>query len=144
MLKISYPAHIFRTKQQQDKEFIFDEVRRKWVILTPEEWVRQHFIQYLVQVRQYPASLMAVEKTIILNTLKKRCDIVLYKNQQPWMIVECKEAATPLSATVMQQVIQYNMAIPAQYLVITNGPETRGFTIHENNFIEFTEWPSFR
>ena len=91
MLMINYPEPSFRVKTEKGKECIFDPHRRKWLILTPEEWVRQNFIQYLIQVMNYPASLIALEKEIWLGEMKKRFDILVYnKDHQPWMIVECK------------------------------------------------------
>ena len=131
------------TETHEAVRFIFDPVRKKKLIIIPEEWVRQNFLRYLVQAMQYPASLMAIEKTIALNTLKKRCDIVVYKMQKPWMIIECKEVNVPLTPQVLQQVIQYNMARPANYLVVTNGSETRGFMVMNNTFAEIDEWPVY-
>ncbi len=100
---------------------IWDSVRKKWVQLTPEEWVRQNFIQFLVQHHTYPASLMSVEKEIMLGDVKKRCDIVIYRAQKPWMIVECKEMNITLDEMVLRQILTYNMSVPVPYLVITNG-----------------------
>ena len=89
MIKIDYPPYQPRIKKEDDKEFIFDEVRKKWMVLTPEEWVRQNFLQYLIQVKKYPASLIAVEKEIAVADTRKRFDIVVYnKDHQPYMIVE--------------------------------------------------------
>ncbi|HXP52943.1 MAG TPA: type I restriction enzyme HsdR N-terminal domain-containing protein, partial [Bacteroidia bacterium] len=90
MIRIEYPIYQPKIKKENNKEFIFDEVRKQWLVLTPEEWVRQNFIQYLVLVKQYPASLMSVEKGQQLNELKQRTDIVIYnRNAQPKMIIEC-------------------------------------------------------
>ena len=91
MIKINYPQFNFRIKVEESKEIIFDEVRRLWVRLTPEEWVRQNLIQYFLQELKYSASLFSIEKEIKLGTLRKRCDIIIYKNAVPWMIIECKE-----------------------------------------------------
>ena len=121
MLKIQFPHYAFKIKQEDSKECIFDEIRKKWVRLTPEEWVRQNFLQYLIQEKKIPSSLIAIEKEIQLSELKKRCDIVVYKNNKPWMIVECKEMNIPLSELVLDQIIRYNMALPVEYLVISNG-----------------------
>jgi hypothetical protein len=121
MVKIAYPEPKFRMKEEDNKEFIFDEFRKLWVRLTPEEWVRQNFLQYLVQVKNYPASLIAVETEIKLNDLRKRCDIIVYKADKPWMIIECKEMNEVLNESVLQQVLRYNISIPSEYLVITNG-----------------------
>lgn len=121
MIKLEYAPHSFKIKEENDKEWIWDEVRRRWVRLTPEEWVRQNFIQYLIKQYKYPASLMAVEKEMLLQDLRKRCDIVLYQQQKPWMIVECKEMNVTLNDIVLRQALTYNISIPVPYLVITNG-----------------------
>lgn len=121
MLSIEYPDFPFKVKEEDGKHIIFDEVRKKWVRFTPEEWVRQNFIQYLLQTKKYPASIIAVEKEIKLGELKKRCDIVVYKEHLPWMIVECKEQDVELTESVVQQVLRYNIKLDVAYLVITNG-----------------------
>ncbi len=143
MLKINYPENVLRIKKEKEKEFIFDEVRRKWVIITPEEWVRQNFLQYLIKMMQYPASLIAVEKMIRLGELKKRCDIVVYKLANPWMIVECKEMSLPLNEAVLRQILHYNIAIPSAYLVITNGVSHYAFERKEGKLVEVDKLPSF-
>ena len=128
MIKIEYPAYEPKIKKEAEKESIFDEVRKQWVILTPEEWVRQNFLQYLIQVKKYPASLIAVEKEILLGDIKKRFDIVVYnKNHQPWMIIECKEMSVTLNKKVLDQVLRYNISLQVPYLVITNGSYCYGF-----------------
>lgn len=121
---------------------VFDEVRRRWVTLSPEEWVRQNFIQYLVKVKGYPPSLISVEKLIKLGELNKRYDIVVYRNSSPWMVVECKETNTALTAAVIDQVLNYNMALAVQYLVITNGSQSYGYEIRDNAFLELDELPA--
>ncbi len=136
MIKIEYPPYQPRIKQQDDKEFIFDEVRKSWVILTPEEWVRQNFLQYLVQVKKYPASLIAVEKEIKLGELKKRFDIVVYdRNSKPWMIIECKEMKIALNKSVLDQVLRYNITLNVPYLVITNGSFCLAVVLKQDNMM---------
>lgn len=128
MIKIEYPQPAFKIKQENNKEFIFDALRKKWLLLTPEEWVRQNFIQYLVQVKHYPAALIALEKEITLGELKKRFDILIYdKNHQPWMMVECKAAAIEMNEAVLQQVLRYNISVPVKHILITNGNITYGW-----------------
>lgn len=127
MIKVEYPKHNFRLKKEDNKEFIFDEIRKVWISLTPEEWVRQNFLQWLMQVKQYPASLISVEKEIKVNGLRKRYDIVVYKEAMPWMIVECKEMGVQLSESVITQVVTYNSNLSVGYLVITNGTSTFAF-----------------
>ena len=128
MIKIEYPQHPFKIRSEKGRELIFDELRRRWVRLTPEEWVRQNFLQYLVQVKKYPATLIAIEKEMLLGELKKRFDVLVYDAQhRPWMMVECKAMAVTLNEKVLHQVLRYNMAIPVPFLVITNGIFMAGF-----------------
>ena len=136
MIKIEYPEYRPKIKMQREKEFIFDDVRKQWVILTPEEWVRQNFLQYLVQVKNYPASLIAVEKEIQLGDLTKRFDIMVYnKNTMPWLIVECKEMNATLDKHVLNQLLRYNITLQVPYFVITNGIYCYAFT-HRNAQLE--------
>ncbi len=143
MLQIKFPHHNFRIKKEKDKHFIFDEVRRRWVTLTPEEWVRQNFLQYLIQVKNYPSSLISVEKIIKVGELTKRYDIVVYNNNIPWMIVECKESNTSINTAVIEQVIRYNMALTINYFVVTNGAENFGYKISGDAFKELNDLPQF-
>lgn len=125
MVKVEFPKFDFRIKEEQGKELIFDEIRKQWVRLTPEEWVRQNFIQYLIQTKNYPSVLIAVEKEVKLGELKKRFDILVYNQQhQPWMMIECKAMEVQLTEEVLQQVLRYNISVPVEYLVITNGSYT--------------------
>ena len=143
MLQINYPDYNFRIKKEKNKELIFDEVRLQWITLTPEEWIRQNFLQYLIKVKEYPKSLLSIEKIISLGELKKRCDIVVYKNNLPWMIVECKEMNIDLKVPVLEQILRYNIGLPVKYLVLTNGNKTFAFELSENGLIEINELPVF-
>lgn len=141
MIKINYPPYRPKIKSTEAGEIIFDEVRRRWVNLTPEEWVRQNFLQYLLQVKNYQAGLIAVEKEIDLGELKKRFDIVVYKNAMPWMIVECKDTSVSLNQKVLDQVLRYNITLKVPYLVITNGHYCYAFSMEENKLKELEELP---
>jgi hypothetical protein len=143
MLKVEYPEHNFRIKKEKNKQLIFDQVRKRWVALTPEEWVRQNFLQYLFRVKNYPPSLCSIEKMIKLGELRKRCDIVVYKDNLPWMIVECKEMDANLQLPVLEQILQYNMAIPVRYLVITNGKVSLAYELSINSAVEIKDLPAF-
>lgn len=142
MIKIEYPEYQPKIKTENNKELLFDEVRKKWIILTPEEWVRQNFLQYLIQVKKYPASLIAVEKEIKLGELKKRFDIVVHdRNAKPWMIIECKEMDVALDQSVLDQVLRYNIALQVSYLVITNGNFCMASAIANNEWKEINDLP---
>ena len=128
MIAVQYPEPQFRMKMENGKQYIFDAIRKTWLILTEEEWVRQNFVNYLVSKLNYPYTVIALEKEITLNDLKKRFDILVYDRQhQPWMLVECKEPKTALNEDVLQQVLRYNITVPVQYIVITNGNTTVGW-----------------
>jgi hypothetical protein len=128
MIEIIYPEQKFRMKQENGIEYIFDQVRRVWLVLNEEEWVRQNFVQYLVQTLQYPSALIAVEKEILLGELKKRFDILVYnRDHQPWMLIECKAPGVKLEDPALLQVLRYNVSVPVRFLVITNGHYTYGW-----------------
>ncbi|WP_082915144.1 type I restriction enzyme HsdR N-terminal domain-containing protein [Arachidicoccus ginsenosidimutans] len=143
MLSINFPKPDFKIKGNQGEEQIFDGIRKRWLRLTPEEWVRQNFIQYLIKEKKYPASLISVEKEIVLGEMKKRYDIVVYKDTQPWVIVECKEMNVQLNEKVLNQLLRYNATIVAPYLIITNGKQSFGWKIENGNFIEMDELPEW-
>jgi len=128
MLSIQFPEPIFRLKKEKEKDFIFDSLRKKWLLLTPEEWVRQNFVQYLIQVKNYPADLIAQEKVLQLGELKKRFDVLVYdRHHKPWMMIECKAPEIKLDEGVLQQVLRYHISIPVGYLIITNGQTSYGW-----------------
>jgi hypothetical protein len=145
MIKIYYPTHPFKIREpQRGKEEIWDEQRKLWVRLTPEEWVRQNFIQYLLQVKVYPASYMAVEKNMKLGDLNKRFDLMVFdRSARPWMLVECKAMEEKLDSRVMWQVLRYNMATPVKYIVITNGEECHAFVRGAVDFEELPVLPGY-
>ena len=146
MLTISYPEPRFQIKNEEGKDFIFDQIRKKWLLLTPEEWVRQNFVQYLIQVKKYPSTLIAMEKSIRLGELKKRFDILIYDQQhQPWMMIECKAPSVQLNATVFHQLLRYHITVPAGLLLITNGDMTYGWEKKDKQLLllqEIPEWLS--
>ena len=144
MIKIDYPAWQPKIKKDKDKEFIFDDIRKQWIMLTPEEWVRQNFLQYLIQVKKYPSSLIAVEKEIRLGDLVKRFDIVVYdSNTNPWMIVECKEMQVALTGAVLNQALLYNITLKVPYIVITNGSFCYGFALNSGGLLELNDLPEY-
>ncbi|MBL7698389.1 MAG: type I restriction enzyme HsdR N-terminal domain-containing protein [Chitinophagaceae bacterium] len=144
MIKIDYPAHEFRMKKEKEKELIFDELRKLWVRLTPEEWVRQNFIRYLVYSKSYPSSLVALEKKIMVGEMIKRFDILVYdRAHRPWMMVECKASDVQLKENVLNQVLRYNIAVPVEFLVITNGNYCMAFKKVDMRLLPIDEFPDF-
>ena len=145
MIKIEYPDYRYKIERKDNKEVIFDIVRKQWVNLTPEEWVRQNFLQYLIQVKQYPPSLISVEKEIHLGELRKRCDIVIYnKNGEPYIIVECKAMDVALNNKTFDQILRYNISMPVQYLVVTNGAYCFAFERNNRKFNTLEKIPDWQ
>ena len=122
MLKLSFPNYEFRLKKIDEKRFIFDEIRKKYIELTAEEWVRQNCIKFLINEKKYKSQLIAVEKKIILNNLTKRFDIIAYDNNgDPNLLVECKAPNIAIRQETFDQILSYNKVINSKYLMITNG-----------------------
>lgn len=146
MIPVVYSEPDFRTKKEEGVVSIFCIIRKRWLLLTEEEWVRQNFVQHLITAQACPASLIAVEKELLLNGLKKRFDILVYDAySKPWLMVECKKSSVALSETVLQQVLNYNMALPVPFLVITNGRHTMGWQhigTHLELLAELPQWKS--
>ncbi|MEA4852443.1 MAG: type I restriction enzyme HsdR N-terminal domain-containing protein [Paludibacter sp.] len=122
MWQLNLPAYNFRIIKKNEKPFIFDDLRKKFVALTPEEWVRQHFIRFLINVKHYPASLIAIEKQLVINGLKKRCDAVVYsRNAEPLMIIEFKATTVSIAQQTFDQAAVYNSKLKVDYFIISNG-----------------------
>ena len=143
MEDLAYPTYPFKIKQVSGKDRLYDPFRRKWVVLTPEEWVRQNILQYLVQVCKYPSSMIAVEKTIQLGELNKRFDIVVYKQESAWMIIECKEAKVAINEKTISQIFQYQQVMVAEYLIVSNGHETIGAKIESGKIHSLQKFPDY-
>ena len=119
---LNFPLYEFRFKNSENKLYIFDIVRKKFVSLTPEEWVRQHTIQFLLKEKKYPQSLMNVEKQIQVNQLTKRYDIVVYRSDGSiFLAVECKAPQVKITQQIFDQIARYNMTLKAENLMVTNG-----------------------
>ena len=122
MQQLNLPLYKFRIKSKENKPFIFDILRKKYVSLTPEEWVRQHFIHYLVEEKKYPVSLIGIEKKLTINGLTKRTDILVFNtDRKPHIIVECKAPSIKISQETFNQIAHYNLKLEATYLIVTNG-----------------------
>lgn len=122
MLNLNLPPFDIKVKKIDGRLSVFDKVRRKYVALTPEEWVRQHFINYLVFEKGYPESLIANEIQINLNQQKKRCDTVVYdRDAIPLVIIEYKAPEVGITQNVFDQIVQYNVVLKVRYLIVSNG-----------------------
>ncbi len=122
MIKLKLPEFNLKIKSKENKYFILDIIRKKYVVLTPEEWVRQNFLHFMIEYKKYPKSLIAVEKQLMINNLAKRTDLLIFdKNAQPDIIVECKAPTVKISQETFDQIARYNLKLNANYLIITNG-----------------------
>ncbi len=137
-----YPNYTFKTRKNKNSETteIWDEVRRQWVLLTPEEFVRQHFIHYLIHEKNYPIETIIVEKEIQVFEMKKRFDVaVIHKTQEFILVAECKAPSVQLNSSVIEQVLTYNLRLNAQCFVITNGLQQFVFEKQNNQWIKLPD-----
>ena len=122
MLKLNFPEYTFRFKNSENNSLIFDVIRKKFVVLTSEEWVRQHAVHFLISEKHFPTSLINIEKQIILNDTKKRYDIVVFNSDGSiYLIVECKAPSIAITQDTFDQIARYNLVTNAAYLMVTNG-----------------------
>jgi hypothetical protein len=119
---LNLPPAPLRLRTHEGKQQVFDSCRKKWIIITPEEWVRQHLLHYLITEKQYPQALLAVEKTITLNGLSKRCDIIAFnKRGKGILLVECKAPDVTISQQTFDQIARYNLSLDIDWLLVSNG-----------------------
>jgi hypothetical protein len=122
MQQLNFPTYTFRFKNSENKVAIFDEIRKKFIILTPEEWVLQHVVRFLLEVKKYPKSHVNVEKVLKINGLTKRYDVVVFRpDGSIFLLVECKAPEVAISQNTFDQIARYNMTLNAGYLMVTNG-----------------------
>lgn len=127
----------------QGREEIFDPCRKKWVALTPEEWVRQQMLAQFIQVLQVPPSWIAVEKEIVVNNLRKRFDVLVYNGQgDPICLTECKAPDVHLTTLVFDQLLRYHQQVSVPFLMISNGDQTRCWHKSDGQLIELNHWPA--
>lgn len=135
-----------KLKTEAGNRFIFDPIREKWLVLQPEEVVRQLMLQYLLEVKAYNRNRIRIEQGLMVNGLNKRCDILVYDHEvRPFLLVECKSPKVAIKQSVFEQIARYNLPLQVQYLVVTNGPVTFCCRMNylEKNFEFLTEIPSF-
>jgi type I site-specific restriction-modification system R (restriction) subunit len=146
MQKLNLPEYNFRIKEESGKQLIFDAIRKKFVVLTPEEWVRQNFIQYLISEKKYPQNLMAVEKQIKVNGKQCRFDLLAYsRNGEPKIIIEFKAPGVKITQNAFDQVVRYNMALRVEKVIVSNGLQHFACAIdyQKNGFVYLKEIPEY-
>ena len=140
MDRLNLPTYSLNVKSEAGRNYIFDPVRKKYVVLSPEEWVRQNFIQYLVQDRSFPLSLITVEKEFLFNRMKKRTDILVYDSSgNPITMVECKAPAVKIDRSVFEQIGLYNLNYQLPWLMVSNGLQHYCCRMESDNKYEFVD-----
>ena len=140
MFQLNLPFYNITLKEENGNHFIFDDIRKKYLRLTPEEWVRQNFVKYLIDEKKYPASLIVIEKGLKLNELTKRADVLIYKDSYPILLVECKAPTVKINQNTFDQISRYNLTFKVPYLMVTNGMNHYCCQIDfENNSYHFLE-----
>lgn len=142
-MKIDFPHYEPRLQKENNQLYVWCLIRKKWVLFTKEEWVRQNWLNYLLLVKNYPASMIAVERGIQLGELKKRIDILVFKESHPWLLIECKEQDIPLSENTIQQILSYQTVLQTGFLIVSNGNATRGFEVKGTTISEMVSIPSY-
>ena len=122
MFDLNLPAFDVKLKKDGQSVCIWDRLRRKYIVITPEEWVRQHFVNYLISQKNYPESLMANERQVVLNNQRKRCDTIVFSQQlDPVVIIEYKSPDVKITQAVFDQIVRYNIVLKVDYLIVSNG-----------------------
>lgn len=139
--RLQFPPYTFRLREIQGKPYIFDEIRKKYVALTPEEWVRQHLLQYLLRDMNYPRSSIGVEMLVTLNGMPQRCDVAIWnKYRQAVLLAECKAPHIAISPSVFEQTARYNLVLKVRYCLITNGQQLYCYRLnYETNTYTFMD-----
>jgi hypothetical protein len=144
MESLNLPPFAHKVKELSGKPYIYDLIRRKYVALTPEEWVRQHFIHLLITHYGYPRSLFAVETGLKYNTLAKRTDILILSTEgTPYLLVECKAPHIALSESTLAQIGRYNFTLRPKYLAVTNGMAHYCFSVQDGQLRYHDDFPHF-
>ena len=140
MQKINLPPCNLTIKNGLQNKYIFDIIRKKYLVLTPEEWVRQHFVHFLIDYKHYPPSLMRTENGLKLYNTVKRSDIVIYnRNAEAVAVVECKAPEVKISQSTFDQIARYNIHFKARILMVTNGIDTYCVKINDGGSYQFIE-----
>ncbi|MBT8196848.1 MAG: type I restriction enzyme HsdR N-terminal domain-containing protein [Bacteroidia bacterium] len=145
MLKLNLPECDLKVRSLKQSKQIFDVIRKKYVELTPEEWVRQNLIHFLINDQKYPANYFSVEKMLRVNKSPRRTDVVIYDNNlNPWMIIECKAPTIDLDESVLFQATKYNSVLGAKYLLISNGMQSFIFEYENETINQQSEFPDYK
>ncbi len=141
-IHLQYPEINLKYKIENNTRYVFDTIRKKYLVLSPEEWVRQHLIGYMLLTLEYPAGLLSVEKQIRVGALSKRYDLVVYNHDfRPCLLAECKRPDVPVTEQTLYQLLQYHSVIGAKFWVLTNGPQTYCARVDDGNITWLNRLP---
>jgi len=144
MLELNLPSYEYKLKKRDGKLLIWDRIRKKYIVLQPEEWVRQHFVNYLIEIKNIPVSHISLEQGHQYNSLAKRTDILVYDNElKPLLLVECKASHIEINDDVLFQAVTYQSQIQVKYICLTNGLVHHYFEKRENGFVKIEELPEY-
>lgn len=145
MLELSLPAFEYKVKKKNETVMIFDIIRKKYVVLTPEEWVRQHIVHYLIEHKNFPSISIALEREIDLYGLRRRFDIVVFeRNGNPYLVIECKAPSVRLTQQVFDQAFRYNITLCAPYVAVSNGiRHFCGKIVRSKGFVFLEDFPEY-
>lgn len=142
--KLNFPKYSFRYKKSETNQvLIFDKVRKKWLVLTPEEWVRQNIISHLIENLGYPESVFKIETGLYVNENQRRSDVLVYKNSKPFILIECKACSIDVTQDVLNQAMNYNTAYKCPYIILTNGKIHRTINVSEESIQFMNHFPSY-
>ena len=135
---LTFPPYDFQIDRYSDNELIWDDLRKKWFVLTPEEWVRQHLVEFLYRERAFPKGLMMLEHRLKINQMDRRADLVVYNSEgKPVFMAECKRPKIKLDQHTLDQIARYNLILGVPYLLITNGLQHYCLKLHKSGTVEW-------
>ena len=142
--KLNFPKYSFRYKKSETNQvLIFDKVRKKWLVLTPEEWVRQNIISHLIENLGYPESVFKIETGLYVNENQRRSDVLVYKNSKPFILIECKAYGIDLTQDVLNQAMSYNTSYECPYIILTNGNIHSVINVSHESMQLMNHFPSY-
>jgi hypothetical protein len=146
MIKLNFPDYQYSIKSKENKSYIFDPIRKKWLVLNPEEWVRQNCVQFLINEKKFPIGLLQVEKKIEVFNTVKRYDLVVFNTEKKIsLLVECKSPSVKITQEAFDQIARYNTVIQSEYLMLTNGLDHFYYQMDfkEKKYIYLTDLPTY-
>jgi hypothetical protein len=146
MIKLNFPDYQYSIKSKENKSYIFDLIRKKWLVLNPEEWVRQNCVQFLINEKKFPIGLLQVEKKIEVFNTVKRYDLVVFNTEKKIsLLVECKSPSVKITQEAFDQIARYNTVIQSEYLMLTNGLDHFYYQMDfkEEKYIYLTDLPTY-